>query len=76
MQLLSSAIAKAGTDDRRAVRDAYESVENVQGVVKFYAKPYSKESHEALSITELSIAHWVDGKLMKIDEDTSGLIIK
>ena len=76
VQLLSSAIAKAGTDDRRAVRDAYESVENVQGVVKFYAKPYSKESHEALSINELSIAHWVDGKLMKIDEDTSGLIIK
>lgn len=76
VQLLSSAIKKAGTTDRKAVRDAYENVENVQGVVKFYTKPYSKESHEALSINELSIAHWVDGKLVKIDESLLDLEIR
>lgn len=76
VQLLSSAITKAGTVEREAVRDAYENVENVQGVVKFYTKPYSKESHEALSVKELTVAHWVNGELLKIDEDVSTLEIR
>lgn len=76
VQLLAAAIEKAGTTDRVAVRDAYENVENVQGVVKFYTKPYSKDNHEALSVVDLYIAHWINGEIVKINEDVSNLEIR
>ena len=74
--LLEAAIKKAGTLDRAAVRDALENVQNVQGVIKLYDKPFSRENHEGLSAKDMSLNHWVDGKVLKLDEDVSSLEIR
>jgi branched-chain amino acid transport system substrate-binding protein len=62
--LLKAAMEKAGTTtDKVAIRDALENVQNVQGVIKFYDKPFSKENHEGVTINEMWMAHWVNGTL-------------
>lgn len=63
--LLAAAIKNAGTLDKVAVRDALENIQNVQGVVKFYSKPFSKTNHEGVTINEMWMAHWVNGTLTK-----------
>ncbi len=63
--LLAAAIEDAGTLDKVAVRDALENIDDIQGVIKYYDNPFSKENHEGVGITELWMAHWVDGVLTK-----------
>ncbi len=49
--LLAAAIKQAGTTDGPKVREALENMkENVDGVVTSYAKPFSKDDHEAIKI--------------------------
>ena len=74
--LLKTAIEKAGTLDRKAVRDALENIESMQGVMKLYDKPFSKTNHEGISIKDLVLLHWKNGKIVIIDEDISKLEIR
>ncbi len=76
MQLLAAAIENAGTLEGSAVRDSLEGIENVQGVHRFYVKPFSKENHEGLTAADMHLFHWVDGKLVALDEDISQLEIR
>ncbi|CAA7621968.1 ABC transporter substrate-binding protein [Magnetospirillum sp. SS-4] len=46
--ILALAIDKAGSTDRKAIRDALEKVERWDGLVKTYAPPFAPDRHEAL----------------------------
>jgi branched-chain amino acid transport system substrate-binding protein len=77
VMLLAAAIEKAGTLEREQVRDALENIENVQGVIKVYEKPFSRVDHEALSEDDFHFAHWVNGSVVGYSDDvTEGLIIR
>ncbi|HXK32159.1 MAG TPA: ABC transporter substrate-binding protein, partial [Candidatus Paceibacterota bacterium] len=73
---LEAAIEQAGTLDRVAVRDALENLESVQGTMRLFVKPFSKQNHEALTVKDSFLTRWVNGKVTLIDEDVSDLEIR
>lgn len=58
MHILAKAIDKAGSTDREKIRDALERVENHDGLIKFYKRPFTPERHEALTKDELLMARY------------------
>jgi branched-chain amino acid transport system substrate-binding protein len=65
--LLARAIAKAGSTDRRAVRDALERLGRYSGLIRNYPKPFTPERHDALSPEQLYMAEYAeDGAIVRI----------
>jgi branched-chain amino acid transport system substrate-binding protein len=63
--LLALAIERAGSTDRKAVRDALEHLGTYRGLVKTYAPPFTPSRHEALGAGELLMARYrPDGVLV------------
>ncbi len=56
--MVGKAIAKAGSTDRDKIRDALETLGPHEGVVRNYPKPFSADSHEALSKDEVFFARF------------------
>lgn len=73
---LKAAIEKVGKADRVAVRDAMENIESFQGTMRVFKRPFTKQNHEFLTVTDSFLSHWVDGKVVLLDEDISNLEIK
>ncbi len=73
---LKAAIEKAGTTDNVGVRDAMENLDSVQAVMRVFDNPFSRQNHELLKATDVFLAHWVDGKIVLLDEDVSTLEIR
>jgi len=71
MQLLAAAIKNAGTLDKAAVRNALESVQNVQGVIKLYDRPFNQENHGSLTINDIFFVNWVNGQKVKYTDDAT-----
>jgi branched-chain amino acid transport system substrate-binding protein len=62
--ILAMAIERAGSTDRKAVRDALEHLGAYHGLVKTYAPPFTPARHEALGPGELLMARYrADGVL-------------
>ncbi len=69
MHILARAIDKAGSTDRKAVRDALEKLGPYRGLIKTYAPPFTPARHEALGVQELLIARYrADGVLVPSGE--------
>jgi branched-chain amino acid transport system substrate-binding protein len=49
MQLTALAITKAGSTDGPKMREGFLAIENYQGLIKAYTKPFTNESHDALN---------------------------
>jgi branched-chain amino acid transport system substrate-binding protein len=65
--LLARAIAKAGSTDRAAVREALEHLGPYEGLIKTYPRPFSPERHEALAQGDVFLARYgKDGTLRRI----------
>lgn len=63
--LLALAIDRAGSTDRKAVRDALERLGTYRGLVKTYAPPFTPARHEALGPDDLLLARYrADGVLV------------
>ncbi|MDD3517713.1 MAG: ABC transporter substrate-binding protein [Chromatiales bacterium] len=66
--LLARAIDRAGSTDRRAVRDAMERLGPYEGLVRRYERPFTPERHDALSAEAPFFARYsADGVLIPID---------
>lgn len=64
VQILASAIQKAGSTDRGKIRDALEHLGPYDGLVKHYRQPFTRDRHEALDPGTLFMARWrKDGTL-------------
>ncbi|MFZ8199027.1 ABC transporter substrate-binding protein [Alteromonas portus] len=48
IHLIAMAADKAGSTEISALRSALESLENIQGAVKYYDAPFTQERHDAL----------------------------
>ncbi len=67
--ILAQAIERAGSTDRRQVRDALEKLPAWQGLIKRYAPPFTPARHEALGPGELLMARYrADGALVPAPE--------
>lgn len=65
IHLLAQAITKAGTTERRAVRDAMEHLGDTNGLVKHYSPPFTPERHDALGTEDYFFARFrQDGQLV------------
>jgi len=73
--MLESAIVRARSLDRRAVRDALEGTVRFEGT-RVYEKPFSKDDHEGSSIEYVFLARWDDGDVKRLNEETAGLEIR
>lgn len=58
--LLARAIDRAGTTDRAAVRTALEHLGPYQGLIKYYARPFTAERHDALCKDDVFMAYYTD----------------
>ena len=56
--LLAQAINKAGSTDRKKVRDALERLGPYKGLVRTYDKPFTVDRHEALSSANVFFARY------------------
>lgn len=66
--LLARAIDKAGSTDRRKIRDALEQLGSYDGLVQRYTKPFGADRHEALSAANVFFARYTaDDKLIPIN---------
>jgi branched-chain amino acid transport system substrate-binding protein len=67
--ILAQAIDRAGSTDRKLVRDALEKLPAWQGLIKRYAPPFTPARHEALGADELLMARYrKDGVLVPAQE--------
>lgn len=65
--LLARAIQKAGSTDRRKVRDAMEQLGPYDGLVQRYERPFSTQRHDALSPRNVFFARYTaDDRLIPI----------
>lgn len=65
VQLVAAAIRQAGGTDGTKLREALEHLAApVPGVMKTYAKPFSKDQHEALTASDLAFVKWDGDKLV------------
>ncbi|HEX5363655.1 MAG TPA: ABC transporter substrate-binding protein [Gallionella sp.] len=66
--LLARAINKAGSTDRRKIRDALEQLGPYDGLVRRYARPFSTDRHDALSAENIFFARYTaDDKLVPLN---------
>jgi len=67
--LMAAAITQAGSTDGPQVRQALENLQTpVQGLLKTYDKPFSKDKHEALTAQDYVWIRWQDGRLPPYDD--------
>jgi branched-chain amino acid transport system substrate-binding protein len=67
--ILAMAIDRAGSTDRKAVRDALEHLGTYHGLVRTYSPPFTPTRHEALGPGELLMARYrADGVLVPARE--------
>lgn len=65
VHLLAMAIESAGTIDRAQVREALESIEAYDGLMRSYSPPFTPERHDALNADDFMIAHFgPDGRII------------
>lgn len=69
VHLLSLAIKQAGTTDREQVRDALETIDEYQGLIKLYRLPFLPEKHDALDKSDYIISRYHEGYLVPLKKD-------
>ena len=68
--LLARAIDRAGSTDRRQIRDAMERLGPYQGLVRHYPRPFTAERHDALSAGDVFFARYTaDDKLLPVGSE-------
>jgi len=75
VMLLATAIKQAkGTEGEKLAGALEGLLPDVQGVVKLYRKPFTKASHEGLSVGDFHLARWKDGKVAAYQDDITQAI--
>ncbi len=66
MHLLALAIAKAGSTDGPAIRQAMYEIEEYAGLIKTYRKPFSPDNQDAIGSEDYIFSNFVDGKILPL----------
>ncbi|MGX5202769.1 DctP family TRAP transporter solute-binding subunit [Aliikangiella sp. IMCC44632] len=65
--LLAAAIRSAKSIDSDLVRQHLEKIPKYNGLIKSYSPPFTPNNHDALSIEDLTIAHYKNGNLVPLE---------
>ncbi|OSQ36804.1 hypothetical protein TMES_16635 [Thalassospira mesophila] len=66
--ILANAINLSGSPDRAEVRNALEQVRNYDGLTRYFSRPFSPSSHEALRSEDVFIGRFLsDGTIIPIE---------
>ncbi|MCP4619552.1 MAG: ABC transporter substrate-binding protein [Bradyrhizobium sp.] len=64
--LIAKAIEKAGSTDPTAIRNGFYAIDKVEGLIKTYEKPFTKDKHDALSAGDYIWARFEDNRIMPV----------
>ncbi len=67
LHLAALAMAKAGSNDGTAIRDALYQIDSYDGLIKTYEKPFSPENHDALGAKDYIFTHFVKGEIIPLE---------
>ena len=68
MHLLARAIEKAGSVDGPAIRQGLYDIEEYEGLIKTYRKPFSPDNQDALGPDDYIFANFVDGRILPLKD--------
>ena len=60
------AIAQAGSTKGDAIREGFYKIDRYEGLIKTYVKPFSPESHDALSENDYVWAQFIDNRIVPV----------
>lgn len=66
-QILTAALAKAQSADRKALRDAIENVDGIQAITATPPHPFSPTDHECLKANGVFLGVWKQGQVVRLD---------
>jgi branched-chain amino acid transport system substrate-binding protein len=66
MHLTALAIAKAGSTEGPKVRTGFYGIETYDGLIKTYTKPFTPESHDAISSSDYIFTRFVEGEILPV----------
>jgi branched-chain amino acid transport system substrate-binding protein len=66
MHLTALAITKAGSTDGTKIRDAFYNVDKYDGLIKSYAKPFTKANHDALGPNDYIFTYFKEGEILPL----------
>ncbi|MBU2954269.1 ABC transporter substrate-binding protein [Marinobacter sp. F3R08] len=67
MHLTALAIENAGSTEGQAIRKGYFAIDDYEGLIKNYSKPFSPEQPDALGPDDYLFTHFVDGRIVPVD---------
>ena len=68
MHLTALAIENAGSTEGPAIRKGYFEIAEYDGLIKSYLKPFSPEQTDALGPDDYLFTHFVDGRIVPVDQ--------
>jgi branched-chain amino acid transport system substrate-binding protein len=69
--LIAAAIRQANSTNGEAVQAALEDLKPVKGIIKRYDRPFSKLNHEGLGASDISMARWQNGRVVRLEDDVT-----
>lgn len=66
MHLMTIAIGKAGSTDGTKIRDALHAIDNYDGLIKTYKKPFTPSNHDALTSEDYLFSHFKEGQIIPL----------
>ncbi|EHP40779.1 twin-arginine translocation pathway signal [Cupriavidus basilensis OR16] len=66
MQLAALAIARAGSTKGDAVREGFYKIDRYEGLIKTYVKPFTPQTHDALSENDYVWAQFIDNRIVPV----------
>lgn len=71
VMLLAAAMKQANSTDGAKVAAALENLQNVEGVIKTYNKPFTKTMHEGLNVNDFYLARWKGDTVVKFEDSVT-----
>ncbi|WP_137045300.1 ABC transporter substrate-binding protein [Pseudolabrys sp. FHR47] len=66
MNLMTLAIAKAGSTEGPKVREAFYAIDKYEGLIKTYSKPFTPQNHDALTSDDYIFTYFKDGQILPL----------
>lgn len=66
MHLVALAMEKAGSVEGPALREGFYAIDQYEGLIKTYNKPFTPENQDALGPDDYVFAHFVDGAILPV----------
>jgi branched-chain amino acid transport system substrate-binding protein len=68
MHLTALAITAAGSLEGPKVREAFYRIDNYDGLIKGYKKPFNPQNQDALSENDYIFTHFVEGEILPLTQ--------